>query len=991
MEQYPDRRTAARQAWRVWMSGMICMLMLWSSTCAGQAWPAARDAGMYQHTQWTAENGAPADIINMAQTVDGWLWLGTGHGLVRFDGLRFTRAPGELARARISNLFAAPTGDLYVAVTGIGVSVLHPDGRIDPLPGSDATTIDVFRTMAMGRDGVLWGISRAIYRHDGKRWVAVDRDPAWEVTKTSGLLLDAAGTLWAAADAGVKRLDRAHGRFEWVDSQAGSLIQAPDGSVFVVAKEGRKLVRLSAPVGPRARGARANGEESRLAGVFDAGGTLWKLHCPEPVCLAHGAPGALPVFDAQPGAFVSLSGTDPRHVLEDQEGNVWIATGRGLDRFRPSRLVRTGLAPGPYMGLAVDGDGRVWALDNDGALWELRKGQPPRREPLPPAAMVVRDRDGGILLAARRSIVRLAHGRRSEIPMPPGPDGRPRDRRPFVLVDDGRIVWVAAPGMGLMAWYGGRWHPKSEFDLPDRMRLLVPGAAGQLWASRATGDLIVLDNGKLSTYDARALGFMTGIFPGTEVVASGDSGLGVLQQGRIRLLRADTEDVLRSVSGLVVTPDGDRWLNGAAGLVHVRADDWRHALAAPQIPLRYELLAPADGYPGRALVENVAPTAASGDGRVVWVIGTEGIAAFDTAAAWRNPVRPAPRIEGVLTPRGMLAASGLVRIAPGLGRFGIEFTAPLLRVPERVRFQYRLDGFDQGWQDSGAARVAQYMQVPPGIYRFRVRASNEDGVAGDSEAALALQVEPALVQTLWFRGLCALLLVVVATLLYRYRVRYLTARVSERLRVKTAERERIARTLHDSFLQSLQAVLIRLDTVSVKLSDTTARREIETIRNHANDALVEGRGHLEELRAGDVVALDEVLMRHVQQMRDLGAGTEFVLRVANSRRLLRGEVADEVGNVAREALRNAAAHAGARKVRVVLGYGRRALTLSVADDGRGLPDDVVRDGGRPGHWGLAGMRERAERIGGILIIDSQPGRGTAIRLAVPAKRAYLSA
>jgi signal transduction histidine kinase len=442
------------------------------------------------------------------------------------------------------------------------------------------------------------------------------------------------------------------------------------------------------------------------------------------------------------------------------------------------------------------------------------------------------------------------------------------------------------------------------------------------------------------------------------------------------------------VSGLVVTPDGDRWLNGGAGVLHVRAADWQAALSDPDARLRYETLGVVDGYPGRALIENRLPSAHTVDGRHLWFIGKEGVVVLDAADAYRNPVRPHPLIEGVLTPRGLVPAAGPVTIGPDVGRFGVQFTAPLLRMPERVRFEYLLEGFDGDWQEASATRVADYTRVPPGAYRFRVRAYNEDGMPGPAEAVLALRVEPALTQTLWFRALATLLIAALVVALVRYRVRHVTARLHERLRVKTAERERIARALHDSFLQSLQAVMMRLDALTTNLSDAGARRELEAIRAHAQDALAEGRGQLAELRAGDAGDLDDALVRGLAPLRETARDVAFTLQVEGGRRPLRDGIADEVSDIAREALRNAVLHAQARAIAVTLGYGRRALTVSIADDGRGIDAEVASAGQRPGHWGLVGMRERAERIGGLLVIDSQPGQGTTVRLAVPAKRAY---
>lgn len=224
-----------------------CVLVFFAcagATGAEQALPAQTRLAGYQHSQWTAENGLPADILGMAQTPDGWLWLSTSHGLYRFDGIRFVRAPGALGRVRTYDMTAAPGGELIVGIFGGGVSVLHPDGRVEELSGSEGPTIGTVNALAVDGDGVLWAVGNAIYRRTGQAWEAVDRDPAWDGPGLSSLAVDAQGRLWAASDAGVKRYDPLRKRFDIVTRQTGSLVLAPDGSMWALAKNGTGAVQI---------------------------------------------------------------------------------------------------------------------------------------------------------------------------------------------------------------------------------------------------------------------------------------------------------------------------------------------------------------------------------------------------------------------------------------------------------------------------------------------------------------------------------------------------------------------------------------------------------------------------------------------------------------------------------------------------------------------------------------------------------------------------
>ena len=310
-------------------------------------------------------------------------------------------------------------------------------------------------------------------------------------------------------------------------------------------------------------------------------------------------------------------------------------------------------------------------------------------------------------------------------------------------------------------------------------------------------------------------------------------------------------------------------------------------------------------------------------------------------------------------------------------------------MPERVRFEYRLDGVDNTWLDAGTRRATSYTNIDPGDYVFRVRAVNEDGVPGEAVATLPLRVLPTLVQTSWFRLACAGALALLGVLLYRYRMRYVTRRLTERLQVKTAERERIARTLHDTFLQTVQGLVLRVDAVAATLPpDAGARRQLEDVLDDASLAIGEGRDQLQELRAGDAHVLEDVLADAIARLRQAHGELAVDVHVDGERRSLLAPVADEIAEIAREALRNAFAHAHAARIRVTLVYARRTLSLCVADDGRGLPEPVRRDGTRSGHWGLVGMRERAERIGARLDIASGPRQGTTVTLTVPGAHAY---
>jgi len=317
-----------------------------------------------------------------------------------------------------------------------------------------------------------------------------------------------------------------------------------------------------------------------------------------------------------------------------------------------------------------------------------------------------------------------------------------------------------------------------------------------------------------------------------------------------------------------------------------------------------------------------------------------------------------------------------------------NFIGLSLAVPRRVRYRYLLDGYDKDWSQPNESREAAYTSLPPDRYTFRVMASNSEGLWNGTPASVTLEVEPQLVQTWWFRmtGLCLTAAAIFAG--FRYRLARVHAAMNLRFEERLAERTRIARELHDTLLQSFQGLMLRLQVVDDLLPPGKAKEQLEQSLERADQAIAEGRSAVHDLRSSTTTTNDLA-----QAVRALGEelatqdSTAFRLVVEGQARDLHPIIRDELYGVTREALRNAFRHAAAHHIETEITFGERAFLLRIRDDGQGIPTETL-EAGRRGHYGLSGMRERAQQIGAKLEIWSRPKAGTEIELSIPGPIAY---
>jgi signal transduction histidine kinase len=381
--------------------------------------------------------------------------------------------------------------------------------------------------------------------------------------------------------------------------------------------------------------------------------------------------------------------------------------------------------------------------------------------------------------------------------------------------------------------------------------------------------------------------------------------------------------------------------------------------------------------------ERIQPSAArSPDGRL-WFVGSSSLQMIDPGRSYKNPTPPPVHVEGLVADGKSYSPTSPITLPPLTRDIQIDYTALSFVLPQRMGFRYILEGRDRGWENPGLRRQAFYSDLRPGSYRFRVIASNNDGVWNQTGATLDFKVAAAWYQTIWFRSMCSVVGVLLLWAIYRLRVRRIARTMKSRFDERLAERTRIARDLHDTFLQTIQgSKLVADDALSATTDLSHMRQAMEKLSAWLGRATEEGRAALNSLRTSTTEGNDlaDAFRRALEECR-IHSSMEVSLQVAGHTQEMHPIVRDEVYRIGYEAIRNASVHSKATQLKIELSYGQD-LSVRISDNGAGIDSGIVLRG-RPGHFGLQNMRERAARIMGKFSVESSAGSGTVITLAVP--------
>jgi signal transduction histidine kinase/ligand-binding sensor domain-containing protein len=965
----------------------------------------------FHHTEW---NGLGA-VFDIKQSSEGYLWLTTSKGVLRFDGVRFQSVEevtrGAAHDSEIDSAFLSSDGGLWLTTQGAGL-LLWKDGRLTDFPDRRCTPTRKQGQIVEDSDGSLWVQAKAgLFRLRGSVCEQVGADQGYPGGFPAGILMDSDGTLWVKTQTGpLLFLPHGHRKFQVSKYGAGLstsyafLHQAPDGTIWLSDDQGLRRVanELSASA---ASPPGTDDKRSAQFGdfTFAPDDSLWAVTEKGVERFDHVERWATPVAaeKASGESFTpeqGLSSDAVWKVVIDREGNAWVATNSGLDRLRRAALTTVALphAQEHEYGVAAGDHGSVWTGNSSLPLTQVAADGTITKFSRVRQTVTLRRDHNGTIWAAGAGDYHLWRSAGDVFSPLPYPDEN-FDSVVFVAVDRNNDPWITTISGRAYHRTLGVWDEQTDTlgKKPGVVGAMVDDRAGNIWFG-FSNKVVEWDG---STYHRfsfpdgkRGVSENTMSVRGDHVWLGGAGGVQLFLKGQFYLMRWKDQNLPGRVSGIVETETGDLWVNGFSGISHVSAADLKQWLIDPGSAVSAEHLDELDGLPGLSGEVHPEPSVVeAADGRL-WFATTKGIAWLDPAALQRKPNRlpPPVAISAVISNGKTYAGSTGLNLPPRTENLEIDYTALSLAMPERVFFRYKLDGVDNGWQDAGTRRQAYYTKLRPGNYKFHVIACNNDGVWNDAGASMDFGVSPAWFQTNWFLILCAAGIILLVSGFYRLRLQQVAAGINARFDERLAERTRIAQELHDTLLQGFLSASMQVHIAKDCVPpDSEAQSILTRALELMSQVIQEGRNAVRGLRLSHSVSLDleEAFARIQQELEPHSAKVKFRVITDGQKRPLHPLLRDEVYRIGREALINAFRHARASQIDVTLTYSSSKLRLVVLDNGCGMEPKILR-AGREGHWGLSGMRERADRIGARLQLFSSASAGTEVELSVPGRVAY---
>lgn len=990
---------------------LVAGLILASLTQGSWALDPARSLSQYVHSEWGKNKGfVGGTIYAICQSGDGYLWLGTDRGLVRFDGEKFTLIqqplPDQPAIGPVRGLAEDSDGSLWIRPEGPQL-LLYRDGQFrSAFAGGDLPQSIITAMAADGHGGVLFSelASRSVrYAHGGFETVTDSTEGAGTVTS---LAETRDGRIWLGTrDSGLLLITNGKSEHSTApglgNDKINALAAANNGGLWIGTDQGLRFrstrgdIRIALP---------ESNDHTQIIGLAeDVAGNTWAASSRGLVRITPGGD-----FSLLPGSGRKTA--EVTAVFEDNDGNLWFGGPGGLEQLKDGLFTtytpRAGLPDSNGGALHVDAEGRIWFAPVSGGLYCLERGRLER------IRLEGLDRDVVYSISGRGNDIWVGRQRGGLTRITR--NGRDLSARTYTLADglaqntvyttyvarDG-AVWAGTVSGGLSRLKNGvftTWSVSNGLS-SNYVNSVLEGYDGTIWVCTSAG-LNALRNGRWShwsTGDGLPSSDLRNCFEDSKhvlwIVTA--SGLAYVANGRVGIPSHPPDQLRDQIFGIAEDGLGYLWFSTMDSVVRVNRD---RLIGGSPRDSDVQVLGEPDGLRGAEGVRRDRSILADAEGRI-WVSVQDGIACADPQMILRQarPIRV--RIEWITAGGTAFRPGDPVRIPARTRTVTFHFSEATLESPDRIWFRYRLEGTDQDWSEPIQGRQVSYSNLEARPYRFRVMASSEGTLWNGPESDAPFTIDQAYWQMWWFRTMSVFAVALTVLLLFQLRTIRLSRQLSARFQERLAERTRIAQELHDTLLQSFQGLMLRFQTVGKMLPTRPheAKTMLDDALDRADDALAESREAIQNIRSFPtqqprLTRALALLLEQVQNefLEDERKQPSCSLVIEGSEQTLPENVTAEVCRIAREALRNAFQHAQASHLEIEVSFRDIELRLSFRDDGAGIDPLVLKDGARSGHWGLIGLRERATRLGAELAFWSKPGVGTEIALTIPGHLAYTS-
>ena len=966
---------------------------------------ASPDTGPFSgmtHTAWTRNDGAPESISSLAQTTEGYLWIGSSLGLYRFDGVRFAAYPFSadqvpLPTQDVSSIAADPAGGLWIGLRMTAVVHILPDGSALVYGRSSGLTSDTLERVTVRKDGSVWVLAGGnLLTLQSEQWNNFGQAHGLGQGRVFSFLFDDDGTIWVAQDHRLMALRKNTNIFKKVPASVffvSAMAETRKGQIWMADawRTVRQVTQTS-----RSAPIRLHGKAELLADRYDH---LW---------IAEDYFGLTRLRDSSSDTEKNpliehassnqwLTSPQIGGMFEDRDGNIWVGTALGLDRYQPTSFQQFISAPLNFYPSVIGArDGSVWINSHGESLMRWHEGKLTTFGAFVTYGPLATRRNGEVCFVdARASELQCFGSRHATYVLL---DKRIEYAPALAMIEDtdGSLL-VSFENKGVWRYHGSWDRVYSSLAPSDAPLSMFLDSSSRLWMGFEGNQIAVRSGERFQILSMPGPWTNTlALYEGAGVVwAAGSSGLGFFDRGRLHRVHSNTDHIFDGTSGIAFDRMGNLWLNSGAGALRVAASSVANLLHTGDSLTGVEVFNERDGVIGKPTQFKPTPSLVTDANGRLWFATAGHLVMADPQTFVESTNRFSVLVESLSLDGRLLLPQGQhpqAFKAEAADRHSLEvsFAALNLSQPERMTYRYRLLGEDTDWQDAGSRRQAFYTRLRPGKYTFQVSAREEQGPWIDLLVPLQIEALPAFYQTAWFDVIAVLSSALLIFAAYVIRLRQATRRISLLSEERTRERVRIARELHDTLLQGVQGLTLHFHVAAQELPrGSHARESMEKALTTADRILVEGRDSVTRLRAHHLTASGlAAVFEAIAAELDHEKRVRFIAKSEGRADDVIPSVLHELYSIGREAITNAFRHSHASEITVDLKCTPKSVELVVADNGDGFDSAEQEANPSAGHWGLCGMKERAEVIGARFNCHSTENRGTQVIVTVPGGLAY---